>query len=247
MAGQDEEEASAQQSPRLNLVQPSNSDLQRLVDGENGASSSSQPSKKLLAPLTLRPELALDTSMKRAGYNCVLYAFRLLPFATIYGGTVALVACVILRYRWGFLMSMMLYSIFMFTTGAEIAIWGLWGMVLVWLNVKNDWYAMYLKDVLGEDRSPSRIRRNESQGSPLNGADSPPPERQMPPPTRVWAESPFGDVGWNDLLHIVMIPTYKTPMDCLRMTLHALMNYSLCRTNLAVCFAFEEREPEAKD
>lgn len=211
-----------------------------------GGSSSSQPSKKLLAPLSLRPEVALDTPWKRAGYHVVHMAFRILPFLTIYGGTVALITCVILRYRWGFLMSMMLYSLFMFLTGAEIAVWGLWGMVLVWLNVKNDWYAMYLKDVLGEDRSP-KIRRNESAGSPLNGMDSPTPDRSMPPPTRVWAENSLGDIGWHDLMHVVMIPTYKTPMECLRMALHALMNYSLCRTNLAVCFAFEEREPEAPE
>ena len=44
-------------------------------------------------------------------------------------------------------------------------------------------------------------------------------DRSMPPPTRVWADG-AGDVGWNDLLHVVMIPSYKTPLDVLRMALH---------------------------
>eukprot|EP00913_Durusdinium_trenchii_P017311 g16279.t1 len=139
-------------------------------------------------------------------------------------------------------------------------------MLMVWMTVRNDWYAMYLKDVLGDDRSP-KVRRNESAGSPLAGSgnESPTLDRTMPPPTRVWAEN-NGEIGWNDLLHVVMIPTYKTPMDCLRMALHALMKYSLCRTgvrdtvgldeavpagmrqtNLAVCFAFEEREQDAHE
>lgn len=210
---------------------------------ENGEASPT----RVVAPLTLLPQEALDTYLKRIGYHVVEKVMRVLPFFTFYGGTLALITCVILRYRWGVLMSMMLYSCFMFMSAAELVVCGAWGMLMVWMTVRNDWYAMYLKDVLGDDRSP-KVRRNESAGSPLAGSgnESPTLDRTMPPPTRVWAEN-NGEIGWNDLLHVVMIPTYKTPMDCLRMALHALMKYSLCRTNLAVCFAFEEREQDAHE
>eukprot|EP00438_Fugacium_kawagutii_P035843 Skav200295 [mRNA] locus=scaffold2127:552582:581582:+ [translate_table: standard] len=199
--------------------------------------------RRLLAPLTLLPQEGLDTYLKRIGYQVVEKAMRVLPFLTIYGGTVALISCVILRYRWGVLMSMMLYSCFMFLSAVELVIGGAWGMIMVWMNIRNDWYSMYLKEVVG-DTSPKAVRRNESAGSPLNvgsGNESPTFERMMPRPTREWNES-GGEIGWNDLLHVVMIPSYKTPMEVLRMALHV----GDLRTNLGVCFAFEEREQEAQ-
>jgi len=211
----------------------------------NEGKSTRAPPRRLLAPLTLLPQEALDTHLKRIGYEIVEKCMRVLPFLTIYGGTLALIACVILRYRWGVLMSMMLYSCFMFLSALELVVGGAWGMIMVWMNIRNDWYGMYVREVLG-DTSP-RVRRNDSPASPLNagsGADSPPMDRMMPPPTRDWAEN--GEIGWNDLLHVVMIPSYKTPMEVLRMALHAVMNYKLCRTNLGICFAFEEREQEAQ-
>ena len=85
-----------------------------------------------------------------AGYQLVEKSMRVLPFLTIYGGTLALIACVILRYRWGVLMSMMLYSCFMpgpfwpskmlclrFMSACELVVGGAWGMLMVWMNVRN--------------------------------------------------------------------------------------------------------------
>lgn len=200
--------------------------------------------RRLIAPLTLLPQEALDTYLKRIGYQVCEKVMRVLPFLTIYGGTVALIACVILRYRWGVLMSMMLYSCFMFLSAVELVTGGAWGMIMIWMSIRNDWYSMYLREIVG-DTSP-KVRRNESAGSPMNlgsGNDSPTMDRIMPPPTREWHG---GEIGWNDLLHVVMMPSYKTPMEVLRMALHAIMNYKQCRSNLGVCFAFEEREQEAQ-
>jgi len=51
---------------------------------------------------------------------------------------------------------------------------------------------------------------------------------------------------WHDVFHVVMIPNYKTPIECLKMAVAALQHFSLARTNLALCFAFEEREVESR-
>eukprot|EP00931_Biecheleriopsis_adriatica_P061298 TRINITY_DN36854_c0_g1_i1.p1 TRINITY_DN36854_c0_g1~~TRINITY_DN36854_c0_g1_i1.p1 ORF type:complete len:683 (+),score=108.48 TRINITY_DN36854_c0_g1_i1:53-2101(+) len=250
------EEAVSSGSQPLSKVRPlSSPDMRPLVidrEDDNGSSMLARARRSLLAPLTLRHEVVLSSVASRAGYHLVHMLIRVLPFLVLYGGTLALVVCVLLRYRWGVLMSMMLYSFFMLLSGLELVIGGAWGMLLVWMHARNDWYDMYCKDILGDQRSPKHRR---SDSSPLSfgndsgsGGDTSPKfgERCMPVSSSEWAQEGPREIVWHDVFHVVMMPTYKTPMDVLHMSVAPLLKFSLARTNLAICFAFEEREAESR-
>merc|ERR1719161_1465185 len=49
-------------------------------------------------------------------------------------------------------------------------------------------------------------------------------------------------MGWDDIIHIVMVPSYKTPHEVLVGTLESLAQFSYARTQMGVCLAMEERE-----
>ncbi|OLQ11630.1 hypothetical protein AK812_SmicGene4512 [Symbiodinium microadriaticum] len=55
------------------------------------------------------------------------------------------------------------------------------------------------------------------------------------------------DITTRDVLHVVMLPTFCTPLTVLEHTLTSLAQYSQAKGQLAVCLAFEEREEEAQE
>jgi len=55
------------------------------------------------------------------------------------------------------------------------------------------------------------------------------------------------DITACDVLHVVMLPTFCTPLTVLEHTLTSLAQYSQAKGQLAVCLAFEEREEEAQE
>lgn len=177
-----------------------------------------------LATLTLRQDVLLDGGLRRVGYHIVSMLIRLLPAAVIYGGTLSLLVCVFCRYRWGVLLSLLLYTVYMFFNSWELCIFGFWGMLMCWIQSRSDWYSMYCKKMEKEARGSPRSAKNSrsSEGSPeAKGA---------------------AKLAWNDVFHVVMMPTYKTPYEVLADSLHALGQFSLAKTNMGVMLAFEERE-----
>lgn len=52
-------------------------------------------------------------------------------------------------------------------------------------------------------------------------------------------------MDWNDVMHIVLIPSYHTPREILQDTLKSLEQYSLAKTNMIVCVGLEQREEAA--
>ncbi len=50
--------------------------------------------------------------------------------------------------------------------------------------------------------------------------------------------------GWQDIHHIIIIPTYKEPLSTLQRTLHALQQQTFPIRNIHVMVSFEEREGE---
>lgn len=246
----DYQEVSKHDAPQgLSKAKASASDLRPLVNGEDaGASQLARMKRRLLAPISLHPEAVLDSTITRLGYHIVHTAIRVIPFFVIYGGTVALIWCVLLKYRWGVLMSMLLYSFFMFCGAAETAVFGLLGVLRCWIASRNDWYGMYSKERGLADSSPKHRRSpggTASFGNSMGGSESPMSGDQQPvpfPTSAAWAHGGPKELQWTDLLHVVMIPTYKTPLEVLRMSITALEHFPWARTNLAVCFAFEERE-----
>ncbi|CAE7280771.1 unnamed protein product [Symbiodinium natans] len=55
------------------------------------------------------------------------------------------------------------------------------------------------------------------------------------------------DITARDVLHVVMLPTFRTPLTVLQHTLTSLAQYNQAKEQLAVCLAFEEREDEAQE
>jgi hypothetical protein len=244
------ESSSSSNTPGLLSVRPeSATDLRPLVEiGETGVLARTKYS--MIAPLTLRKEVVLDTALKRLGYHFIHILIRVLPFLVIYGGTLALAVCVAMQYRWGVLMSMMLYCSFMALSSLEMAFGGAYGMFLIYINARNDWFGMWQKDSFGDDRSP-KSRRNGSD-SPFNkesGGDSPTnaPDSNMPPTSVEFAQNGPRELQWNDVFHVVIMPTYKTPLDVLCASINACSQYSSSSTNLGLCLAFEEREDGARE
>jgi len=72
-------------------------------------------------------------------------------------------------------------------------------------------------------------------------------ERQGQTRTLMTHEESHGDLGWNDVLHIVMIPSYETPMRVLEETLLACEKYDQALTHLGIVLAFEEHEEGITD
>lgn len=233
----------------LTLAQPGSSgDLHPLIQEERGGvgsgGSPATPKRSLLATLTLRQEAVLDGAVPRFGYQVVEVLIRVLPAVVIYGGTLSLLFCVFFKYRWGVLLSLLLYTVYMCVNGWELAIFGAWGILMCWIQGRNDWYAMYLKRLDKEFGSPKH-RRDHSREMLVEDSDGTPRGRMPRPPlmsSELWVQSGARELRWHDVFHVVMIPTYKTPVEVLDMAIQACERFSLARTNLGVCFAFEERE-----
>lgn len=218
----------------------------------NGAllAKSPRPSKSEspLKTLGLRKEVLLNGPLRRCGFAIVEMLIRILPAFVIYGGTMALCVCVFFKYRWGVFMSLMLYAMYMCFHMAEFVVFALRGIVLVWVNTRNDWHAMYLKWVdkeLAISGSPTPRYGVSPSGGSHRSLKQRQEEAFSPGAKSLWDEE--GTIGWHDIIHVVMVPTYKTPMEVLDMSLRQCAEYSLARTNLAICMAFEEREPGCRE
>lgn len=202
-----------------------------------------------VATLTLNQKAVLTGPFSRGGFYVVQFTIRILPCLVLYGGTLALIMCVLLRYRWGVLMSMLLYTIYMFVQSWELVIFGAWGVLQCWINMRNNWYAMYLKEVLQETSSPKH-RRDLIRDSPSSqdlqdhfmGSTGASGQSTGFPSTEAWLERDSTELLWTDVFHIVMIPNYKTPVEVLKMAIHALEHFPDTRSNMALCLAFEQRE-----
>lgn len=179
--------------------------------------------QSLLATLTLQQEVVLDGTFRRVSYQLVSMIIRVLPALVIYGGTLSLLICVLFKYRWGVLLSLLLYSVYMFLSSWEIAVFGPWGILMCWIQSRNDWYAMHL-------------RRLEKETGSRKG------ERDARPDEFSSEARAAGRLAWDDVFHVVMMPTYKTPHEVLANSMRALEQFSLARTNMGVMLAFEERE-----
>lgn len=166
-------------------------------------------------------------------YHVIEIVMRVLPALVIYGGTASLLFCAYFEYRWGVLMSLMMYSFFMLLNSWEIVIFAGWGIFMCWLHNRSDWYDMYNKHLHKEAGSPKDrkfLRRNPSDDA-----------------NNVPSESMIEEVTWQDVVHVVMVPNYKTPYEVLADSLRCLETFNMAKTNLAVCLAFEEREEGCKE
>lgn len=194
-----------------------------------------------LKTLTLKRELALDGPLRRAGYRVVEIAGRLLPFVTIYGGTAALACCIYHKYNWAAIMSLTLYNLLNAkTVFGEMALVGAYGLFKVWTAQGVDWHASYLRETgAGARKDPERLSDAEEK-SELNGKGA---LRQ----SDNQLDGSKTELEWNDVFHVVMVPNYKTPLSILTGTIQQLQHFSLAKTNMGICLAFEEREAGAED
>jgi len=170
-----------------------------------------------ISVLTLSKEALLKDGPRRLQYSLVHTIARLLPAIIVYGGTAGLLVCAVCQYRWGVLLSLTLYSFYMFHLAFTTFVFAILGLLKVLVNSNENWKARYHYEV--------DLKERQGQTS-----------------TFTTQEDSHGDLGWNDVLHIVMIPSYDTPMSVLEETLLACEKYDQASTHLGICLAFEERE-----
>mmetsp|Transcript_102843 Transcript_102843/g.219939 ORF Transcript_102843/g.219939 Transcript_102843/m.219939 type:complete len:661 (-) Transcript_102843:25-2007(-) len=195
-------------------------------------------SKSPLQVLHLNKEVLLFDWQRRLIYQCVHLIARILPALVIYGGTLGLFVCAMRHYRWGVLVALTLYSFYMLHLCCTFLVFSAVGLLRVYLASDEDWHARYNKQ---RERQLSR-----AQDERLSRAQD-----ERPDVEEKWRRSrgdgPYdglrgGDMQWHDVLHVVVVPTYKTPKEVLLSTVQALSRFSDARTNMIVCLAFEERE-----
>lgn len=215
----------------------SSTDLRPLFAEAAGTKSKSS---SLLATLSLREEALIDGWAKRLSFQVLQFVIRCLPAIVLYGGTLSLIVCVLLRYRWGVLMSMLLYTVYMWINSWELALFGAWGIFQCWVNGRIDWFGLYCKEAATlQGASPKSTR--ELLAKDLS-SDSLHKLGQMFVTSAEWSIDDAHSMAWNDVIHIVMVPTYKTPRNVLDASLNCLEQFSLARSNMMICMAFEERE-----
>mmetsp|Transcript_105776 Transcript_105776/g.297962 ORF Transcript_105776/g.297962 Transcript_105776/m.297962 type:complete len:675 (+) Transcript_105776:62-2086(+) len=171
----------------------------------------------LVQVLLLDSEVLLQSFPRLIGYNIVHGTARMLPALVIYGGTLGLLMCAVCRYRWGVLLSLTLYTVYMFIQSAALLVFSLAGIIKVWNASNTRWYTEYCRFREGAER-PCEAR----------------------PLSLEWKDS--SDLDWHDVLHIVMLPSYKTPVQVLEETLQALEKFDLATTCMGVVLAFEQHE-----
>lgn len=166
--------------------------------------------------LHLNQEMLLVEFSRQFIFQALHVFSRLLPFLVIYGGTFSLLVCAVCHYRWGVLISLLLFTVYMAHLSVTFLIFSVVGLLRVYFDSSENW----------RDRTDRR-----SQKSDIDDLCSP--------------VEPDLNLGWFDVMHIVMIPTYKTPMPVLEETITSLGKSSFARTNIGICLAFEEREEDA--
>lgn len=212
-----------------------------------------------LSVLSLKKEHLLDTTMKRFCYNLVVGISRCIPALWIYGGTLGLAACIVFKYRWGLLLSLTLATMFTTFNVALATFNGMRGVFICWQNNNKHWQAMCNKELEMRpmertQQQRERANTNTSETSPLSqapfltadGAAGPTgPINQTA--ARPWSEQAVDNPAWDDVFHVVIVATYKTPEPYLINTLETLTQYSQASTHMGVVLAMEEREEGSKD
>eukprot|EP00931_Biecheleriopsis_adriatica_P089506 TRINITY_DN63620_c0_g1_i1.p1 TRINITY_DN63620_c0_g1~~TRINITY_DN63620_c0_g1_i1.p1 ORF type:complete len:657 (-),score=90.91 TRINITY_DN63620_c0_g1_i1:40-2010(-) len=167
-----------------------------------------------------KDELLYDVRRRIIFHGLHLLA-RMLPALVIYGGTICLLVCALCRYRWGVLLALTLFTLYMTHLCLTFLICSALGLFRVFRDSREDWIGL-----LFEHNTRTRLRGGK------NGEDIRPLA---------------GELCGSDVLHIVMLPTYKTPLDVLTGTLDALARSKIACDNIGVCLAFEEREETARE
>lgn len=185
-------------------------------------STMQEKSKSPLQVLHLDKGILLDSWHKRLAYFLIHSSARCLPALVIYGGTAGLLVCALCQYRWGVLLSLTLYSFYMLHMSLVFFVFSAVGLVKVYMAVGENWHEKYcqLREEL-EQEQEERWHLTDTEGEPY--------------------------LSWHDVIHVVMVPNYQTPLPVLRQTLDALAQFSLARTNLGVVLAFEAREAGSAD
>lgn len=70
--------------------------------------------------------------------------------------------------------------------------------------------------------------------------------REQPEPTSPGNNRGCDHLEWEDIIHIVMIPNYKTPYPVLCATIDCLMQFGASRSSMGIVLAMEETEDEAR-
>lgn len=182
--------------------------------------SETEKNSSPLKVLHLEKDALLHSWRTKFAYFLLHCFARCIPLCVIYGGTMGLLVCALCQYRWGVLLSLMLYSFYMLHWCLAFFFFAAVGLVKVYVASGENWYDKYLER---EDEKELQQEENP-QGWHL---------------TETCHDADF---CWREIVHIVMVPNYKTPLPVLRQTLDALLTYRLARTNLVVVLAFEGRE-----
>ncbi|CAJ1366359.1 unnamed protein product, partial [Effrenium voratum] len=82
----------------------------------------------LLQVLQLNQEQLLHNSWRRGAFMAVQLLARALPALVIYGGTFSLMVCAICQYRWGVLLSLTMFSIYMVHLSVSILVYSVLGL-----------------------------------------------------------------------------------------------------------------------
>lgn len=189
-----------------------------------------------LPVLTLNRELALDGPVRRAIYRTVEVVSRVFPFACIYGGTLALLCCTYAAHDWAVLLSLSIYTLLY----AKVWLWnglvcGSLGLLHVWVAGRVNWHTLYRQKLASAGHGQAS---QVEEGAPLLAANAPP---------RAPRNGGKKEIEWDDVFHVVMIPNYMTPMNVLVASIQQLRNFSLAKSNMGICLAFEEREEGVAD
>ncbi|CAJ1366362.1 unnamed protein product, partial [Effrenium voratum] len=78
--------------------------------------------------LQLNQEQLLHNSWRRGAFMAVQLLARALPALVIYGGTFSLMVCAICQYRWGVLLSLTMFSIYMVHLSVSILVYSVLGL-----------------------------------------------------------------------------------------------------------------------
>lgn len=208
-----------------------------------------------LQVLALKKEHLLDSTLKRLFYHMVVFVARCIPAVWIYGGTVGLAICIIFRYRWGVLLSLTLYSTYTVFHCTMLIYHGTVGLFSIWTNNNKHWHAMCCKELEQRPMQRSGLNRVPSENdvnSTLSPKESTHPwssgaRRYDKTGTGESSEQDLCNPAWDDVFHVVIIATYKTPDEYLQQTIEMLTQYSQARTHMGVVLALEQREEEAQE
>lgn len=217
------------------------SEAQRLSNSSSSmclVSSINEPLPNPLPVLTLKRELVFGGPISRGMYKVIEGFARVLPCCIIVGGVIGLFGCIWLQYDWCVVMSIAIYTLLQCKCAWEIVIFGARGVFQCYVCDLRDWYSLYQQSMArdGEGNIKKRLSVGPQERAPLNLCD-------------VENGDDVGkmDMGWTDVFHVVMVPNYKTPIKVLEEAIMKVQSFSLAKTNMGICLAFEEREAGAED